>query len=193
MKISVQFEADSADDYDRIIAALSGPGRSLFHVNQPVEVAVTEPPVVSQDAVSPVPQQATPEPESPQIEPSEVEKPAKRTRGPNKPKMAPIVEEPEDEPMEVAPPVLKTPVGPAPKIEVQPVASRQDLLDVFSEYVQRYGINFGYTDISNLLQKNLGDGVRKASDVPDEALSKAVVAIRAAINDNPFNRKRDYA
>ena len=72
--------------------------------------------------------------------------------------------------------------------------SRQDLLDAFSEYVQQYGVSFGYTDISKLLQKHLGDGVRKASDVPEAAAAGGHRrAIKAAIAENPFNRKRDYA
>jgi hypothetical protein len=108
----------------------------------------------------------------------------------------------EEAPVE-APAATVTPQPLPPEISIQPTKaappkkeeplSRQDLLDVFAEYVQRYGANFGYTDISNLLQQHLGDGVRKASDVPEDALPVAIGAIRTAINDNPFNRKRDYA
>lgn len=71
--------------------------------------------------------------------------------------------------------------------------SRQDLLDVFSEYVTKFGVSFGYGDISTLLQKTFGENVRKASDVPDTGLGKAYAAIKAALEENPFNRKRDYA
>jgi hypothetical protein len=88
------------------------------------------------------------------------------------------------------------PVKPKPMPHALPengAATRQDLLDAFSEYVQRYGASFGFSDISQLLQKNLGDGVRKASDVPEDKLPVAIGAIKSAINDNPFNRKRDYA
>jgi hypothetical protein len=103
------------------------------------------------------------------------------------------VAEPEAEPQPEPAPV-KTKPKPMPHAQPENgAATRQDLLDAFSEYVQRYGASFGFSDISSLLQKNLGDGVRKASDVPEDKLPVAIGAIKSAINDNPFNRKRDYA
>ena len=113
------------------------------------------------------------------------ETPAEKPRRGRKPKAQPVDEAP----------VVAQPAEPAIELPKQPeeAYTRQDLLDVFSEYVQRYGVSFGYTDISSLLQKHVGDGIRKASDVPDAALGTAIAAISAALHDNPFNRKRDYA
>ena len=108
---------------------------------------------------------------------------------------------PKVQPVETVIPGAEVPASAPAPVQAAPVqtgngtgaATRQDLLDVFAEYVQRYGANFGYTDISGLLQKHLGEGVRKASDVPETSLGQAIAAIRAAILENPFNRKRDYA
>lgn len=194
MKISVQFEADSADDYDRILEALSGPGRAMFHgkhiptIGEQHTFARAD---AEDRAKARFVEAKTVEPEPVTEEPvltPHTEEPAEKPKRGRKPKMAPVTEEPEDEPTEA--PVA---APEAPKTNGKETVSRQDLLDVFAEYVQRYSANYGYTDISNLLQQNFGGNVRKASDVPEDMLGKAVAAIRAAITDNPFNRKRDYA
>jgi hypothetical protein len=194
MKISLHIEADTAEE---MAAALA-----VFHVKQ---LSADEIGLAREDAlfrqrkafveqepapvaVSPVPPQATPEPESPKIEPSEALKQPVDTKKRGRPfKAVPVEEAPVEAP--VAPPVAAQP----PKTNGKEAISRQDLLDVFAEYVQRYSANYGYTDISNLLQQNFGGAVRKASDVLDTQLPAAVAAIKAAIIDNPFNRKRDYA
>jgi hypothetical protein len=178
MKISLHIEADTAEE---MAAALA-----VFHVKQlsADEIGLARKAFVEQEpapvAVSPVPPQATPEPESPKTEPSEALKQPVDTKKRGRPfKAAPVEEAP----------VAAQP----PKTNGKEAISRQDLLDVFAEYVQRYSANYGYTDISNLLQQNFGGAVRKASDVLDTQLPAAVAAIKAAIIDNPFNRKRDYA
>jgi hypothetical protein len=196
-KISVQLEADSAEEFQALLAA--------FHV-KPAEQQVST--RTTEEALEPVTVRV-PEPEAEQPAVAEAKEPAQPRRGrPRKEKPAepaagaaasvdlPVAEtlpgsvEPEPE---AAPEPVK-PAKAAPKAkEPEIVVSRQDLLDAFSEYVQRYGASFGFSDISQLLQKNLGDGVRKASDVPEAQLQVAIGAIKTAIADNPFNRKRDYA
>jgi hypothetical protein len=189
MKISLHIEADSAEE---MTAALA-----VFHVNQLsaeeleakevllnaeiAEMMAAKAARVAQQEPKPVEPEPAPAPEPEPEKPAEPAVAAAKPRG--RPRIVPTVEAPVEAPK------------PAPKPKAEPieVVSRQDLLDVFAEYVQRYSANFGYTDISNLLQQHLGDGVRKASDVPDTMLPVAINAIKAAIIDNPFNRKRDYA
>lgn len=192
MKISVQFEAHSPQEYDHILATLSGPGRSMFHVKHSDEEVPVEP-VKGTEAEIPapvVPPVEAKEPEKPtEIEPPVIEpKIEKPKRGrPKAPVQQPVTEAPvtvHAEPAKQPDPALADHAN---------GVSRKDLLDVFSEYVQRYGANFGYTDVSKLLQQHIGDGVRKASDVPDGALATAIKAIKTAITENPFNRKVDYA
>jgi hypothetical protein len=137
--------------------------------------------------VEPTPVPAAPLPVPEEQPPVAAEAPVKARRG------RPRKETPAEPVASVEPAVAAQPAPtPAPSGNGSSV-SRQDLLDVFAEYVQRYGANFGYTDISGLLQKHLGEGVRKASDVPETSLGQAIAAIKAAILENPFNRKRDYA
>jgi len=66
---------------------------------------------------------------------------------------------------------------------------RANLMKVFAAYVQKYGTNFGYGDVSKLLQDNFGPEVRKSSDVTDDNLVKAVIVVQSAIEANPFGRK----
>lgn len=188
MKISVHLEADSPEELRHFF--------DVFHVKQfeapevvrteiaPLTIKSAELPTTEKiPEIKPVePVKETPEDIStvdvPAVTEQPVVTPAKRGRKPKAPE--PVTEAP------------AKPRDPALADHVNGV-SRKDLLDVFSEYVQRYGANFGYTDVSKLLQQHIGDGVRKASDVPDNALSAAIKAIKAAIIDNPFNRKVDYA
>jgi hypothetical protein len=128
-----------------------------------------------------VPQQAA--------EPAQ-EKP-KRTRKAKPPTVDETLQEALEEGKKQAAPV--EPEKPAPVKTNGKDVSRQDLLDTFSEYVAQYGVSFGYTDISKLLQTHLGEDVRKASDVPEASLAAAIDVVTKAIKENPFNRKRDYA
>jgi outer membrane biosynthesis protein TonB len=213
-KISVHLEADTAEEFASLLL--------VFHVKHLEDIVYQreredEADLLTKQAVSDVlyaqpkkPEpvstrtvEETPEPVTVRVPEPAAEAPVKSKRGrPFKtapvepaeaaqpavtPQPVPAVEEP-------VPAVVKA--APAPKVKeptIESVASRQDLLDVFSEYVQRYGASFGFSDISQLLQKHLGDGVRKASDVTEDKLSVAIGAIKTAIADNPFNRKRDYA
>jgi len=193
-KISVQLEADSAEEFMELIEAFK---RQDFNRTTAPAFA---PYAKHAETVAPQPEEQQ-EPESPPEAVAPVEAPVKPKRG-RPAKAAPVEPEAAVEPAEAEPVVEPEPepepVKAKPKAmpHAQPengAASRQDLLDAFSEYVQRYGASFGFSDISSLLQKNLGDGVRKASDVPEEKLSVAIGAIKTAIADNPFNRKRDYA
>jgi hypothetical protein len=201
MKISVQFEADSIEEAQAFF--------SMFHVNQsePIEApAKSLRPIPFAEAIADVGSEkldALVKEEAAQEEAIRAEE---------------IIEELKVEaPVKVEPPVIKTPRGRPPKISVpkeapkaeapvqppkpaekpirvkEPVATRQDLLDVFAQYVQRYGMNFGSLDISALLQQKFGDGVRRASDVSEADLPVAIGAIKQALSDNPFNRKVDYA
>ena len=203
-KISVQLEADSAEEFMELIEAFKR--RDFNRVTAPA----FKPYAKHTEPTTPQPEEQQ-EPEASQG-PSEAEGPAsiplEQLRAPKRrgrpAKAAPVepveatqptvgpqpvdaVEEPVPEPVKTKPKTM-----PHAKPE-NGAATRQDLLDAFSEYVQRYGASFGFSDISSLLQKNLGDGVRKASDVPEEKLQVAIGAIKTAIADNPFNRKRDYA
>jgi outer membrane biosynthesis protein TonB len=192
MKISVQFEADSAEEYDRVLEVLTGPGRSMFHVKPAAELVAQETQPTPAPKPAPVTQpipQPEPKVEEP-IEPTKPEQPeeplspsvVKGKRG--RPKKAqPIIETP----AEIVATVVNGPVATQP---AQDTVVRQDLLDTFNAYVQRYGYNFGYTDVSKLLQQTFGDDVKKSSDVTDADIGKAIAVVRAAINDNPFNRRR---
>ena len=191
-KISVQLEADSPEEFRALLAA--------FQPSWVVAPVAAVTPGEVEDALADYHSHAAPEAEQPAAEAKE---PAQPRRGrPRKEKPAPADEAPVEQAVaeqEAQPePVKAEPVKAKPKAmpHAQPengAATRQDLLDAFSEYVQRYGASFGFSDISSLLQKNLGDGVRKASDVPEAQLQVAIGAIKTAIADNPFNRKRDYA
>jgi hypothetical protein len=215
-KISVQIEADSAEEFRSLIASFFIPTTSdagvppqaepdekedlarqyettIGRIKKDIEAGTFGVESVTLEP-SQGPSEGTPPPVKPKrgrpaktapVEPAEATQPAVT------PQPVPPVEEPVSAVVETAA---------AAKVKTMPhaqpengAASRQDLLDAFSEYVQRYGASFGFSDISQLLQKNLGDGVRKASDVPEEKLSVAIGAIKTAIADNPFNRKRDYA
>jgi len=209
MKISVHIEADSAEELQHffetfqvkqpaspvaLAEAVSQTMREhgwvegssatrLFVPSEPVK-GTAEP--VSAPVVPPEPVKAVEKEPEPVVEaPASVE-PQKPARG-RPAKKAPEAEKPVEVPVAPVLAAAKTVAA------VTNGVTRQDLLDVFSEYVQRYGANFGYTDVSKLLQQNLGDGVRKASDVPETALKTAIAAIRSAITENPFNRKVDYA
>jgi len=200
-KISVHLEADTAEEFASLLL--------VFHVKHLEDIVYQreredEAELIRRKEVSDVlyaqPVRA-PEPEpEPEVEQpaAEAKEPAQPRRGrPRKEKPAEAAEAPV-EPAVAEQEATPEPVKAKPKAtpHAQPengAASRQDLLDAFSEYVQRYGASFGFSDISSLLQKNLGDGVRKASDVPEDKLSVAIGAIKTAIADNPFNRKRDYA
>jgi hypothetical protein len=200
-KISVQLEADSAEEFRALLSALYA---TVPMTGVPAGQAAMQS-LSPQESVSTRTVEEAPEPVTvrvPEAEQPAAEAPVKAKRG-RPAKTAPVEPEAAVEPAAAEPvaepePVKAEPVKAKPKTmpHAQPengAASRQDLLDAFSEYVQRYGASFGFSDISSLLQKNLGDGVRKASDVPEEKLSVAIGAIKTAIADNPFNRKRDYA
>jgi hypothetical protein len=186
MKISVQFEADSIEEAQAFF--------SMFHKQEavPVEARVVSQPLEAESApLTTLVQDVT---QSPVIPEPKIEAPI----APTKPE--PVAVKPPEKPARGRPAKKAVEPQPKPEAAVEPAlvehsngVSRKDLLDVFSEYIQRYGANFGYADVSKLLQQNLGDGVRKASDVPDSALGMAISAIKTAITDNPFNRKVDYA
>ena len=215
MKISLHIEADTPEEFDKAlnsivkfdILAAALQDRSESEPAPPwTDRAISQQPKPHTKPVEPEKEHpAHPEhPEHPEkpakseprTEPLAAEAPVKAKRGrPAKAKAKPV-----DEGLTVIPVAEVLASAPAP-VQAAPVqtgngtgaATRQDLLDVFAEYVQRYGANFGYTDISGLLQKHIGEGVRKASDVPETSLGQAIAAIKAAILENPFNRKRDYA
>jgi outer membrane biosynthesis protein TonB len=203
MKISLHIEADTAAEFQQALDVLHAAratnlAAGLIKEGWNPAVSAQQEPKPAKPAPIPMPAPAPAEPPAPTPVPEEqppvaAEAPVKARRG------RPRKETPAEEtttPAETAtvPPVT-APVqaATAPSGNGTGAATRQDLLDVFAEYVQRYGANFGYTDISGLLQKHIGEGVRKASDVPETSLGQAIAAIRAAILENPFNRKRDYA
>ena len=79
-----------------------------------------------------------------------------------------------------------------------PTATKQDVIDLMVAYAQKFdGTNnpgadsFTAADIPRILEPALGDGVTGLSKIPDdpEAYGAAVVAMKAAIEGNPFGRK----
>ena len=207
-KISVHLECDTPEEFRALLTA--------FHVElperwdswkhepkgdgKPVNKVYASEPEVSQgpsEAEGPAPAETAKEPAQPRRGRPRKEKPvepaAGEAAGVDLPVAGTLPGSVEPEPEAKPEPVKAKPKAMPHAQPENGAASRQDLLDAFSEYVQRYGASFGFSDISQLLQKNLGDGVRKASDVPEEKLSVAIGAIKTAIADNPFNRKRDYA
>lgn len=229
-KISVHLEADSAEEFQALLAAFQlqatppapAQGDDLTRMYEGVSriaaKIIAEEPAgtrTTEEAPDPVTVRV-PEPEVEQPVAAAPQEPAQPRRGRPRKEKAEKPVGPAAEPAvgvvlpvpgvvheggqteEAAPKAEAAPAPVKPKImpHAKPengAATRQDLLDAFSEYVQRYGASFGFSDISQLLQKNLGDGVRKASDVPEDKLPVAIGAIKTAIADNPFNRKRDYA
>lgn len=200
MKISVQFEANSPEELQAILAAFHvkpaiieqypqlDDDRDLDELVKDLRAARTpaEPTVVreAERAESEVLTPLIQEPETVHApEPVAAEAPVKAKRG-RKPKMQPVQDddaEPEQEAV----------------IEVQqpePVSgpSRTDLSATFNEYIRQYG-HFGFNDVSTLLQNTFGENVRKASDVSDENLAKAISVVKQAVVENPFNRKTAYA
>jgi len=196
-KISVHLEADSPEEFRALLAAFQlqatpppppAQGDDLTRMYEGVSRIAAK--IIAEEPVETPAEPMKPKRGRPfKTVPVEPEPPVAVQPGPEVAQPAAEV---------VAAPEVAAPKPAKPKAmpHAQPengAATRQDLLDAFSEYVQRYGASFGFSDISSLLQKNLGDGVRKASDVPEDKLPVAIGAIKTAIADNPFNRKRDYA
>jgi len=201
MKISVQLEATSADELLEFFAAFHVKHLdSWAHEPKSDEIAQypkldTEP--EQEDATTAAPEptvEATPTQPQESV-PQQAAEPAPekptRTRKAKPPSVDETLQEALEEGKKQAAPV--EPEKPAPVKTNGKDVSRQDLLDTFSEYVAQYGVSFGYTDISKLLQTHLGEDVRKASDVPEASLAAAIDVVTKAIKENPFNRKRDYA
>jgi hypothetical protein len=209
MKISVHIEADSAEELQAALAAFhvkgvdETPQIPLESIIKDVPVAsmpLTDTPLTAQDVATESYVKRTEEGIAAQVVPLDEIKTL--TEKPESVAKAPVEPKPTEKPARGRPgrktaepaPVAEAPVAPQ-KAPVEPIQmlTRKDLLDVFSEYVARYGVAFGYNDVSALLQQHFGNGVRKASDVADKDLASAIRTIKSAINDNPFNRKRDYA
>jgi len=212
-RISLQIEADSADEYLTILTRIvplavvarhKNDWAAPFHDVEPDEAEQPQPDI--QSGTFGIKQDDEPAPvevaryDGTTGEPVE-EKKARKPRGPNKPKMAPVTE---DAPEEVEH-VGTVAVGIRKAEEEKPavtervpegngeVLTRTDLGDTIAGYVRKYGINFAQTDVSKMLQDMFGADVRKKSDVPDDqpSLRKAITTITQATIDNPYNRKVD--
>jgi len=216
-RISLQIEADSADEYLTILTRIVPLAVVARHKNdwaEPFKDVEPDEAEVPQSGTFGI-KQEEPEatvaqwplapvltPEEPDQPPAEI-KPARKPRGPNKPKMPPVsVDAPQEEDEHVG----TVAVGTRKVEEEKPavtervpeegngeVLTRMDLGDTIAGYVRKYGINFAQTDVSKMLQDMFGADVRKKSDVPDDqpSLRKAISAITQATIDNPYNRKVD--
>ena len=141
-------------------------------------------------------------PEKPAKAPAEPDKPTEPETAPAKP------EEQEEQPAAAQAPVAAKKRGRRTKAEMQAtqaaaapeapakaaparagVFTRDDLTAVFREYVTKFGYSAAAADVSKLLQQNLGAGVRKSSDVADDAIPQAIAIVKAAVTENPFSRK----
>lgn len=201
MKISLVIESDSVEEFRAALATLMPAGgsdkeylaavaaRTASVVRDLEKREVTSPP----DTFRPDTQEETAPAEAPaaaEAPPATMEPPvkAKKPRG-RKPK----AEGGEAPPTTTAPYVEVAPATPAKQASPKSGAigvTRDDLMAIFSRYVQKYGTNFGYTDVSKMLTDTFGPGVRKSSDVTDDNLAKAVAVVSHAIEANPFARKR---
>jgi hypothetical protein len=186
MKISLHAEFDTAEEYSAFVDML---------VARPVNVRPFTTAAVIQELEAAQPPKPQPKPTEPK--PTE----------PDEPQPAAVVaEEPALQGAEVqeAPKEPKKGRGrPRKETTEQPPAEtaatapvnggvedmRANLMKVFAGYVQKYGTNFGYGDVSKLLQDNFGPDVRKSSDVTDDNLVKAVLVVQGAIDANPYGRK----
>lgn len=185
MRISLNIECETLEDFQKVMLALGKapditPAATVQAVAETIdrlkaETAV-EAPVVEPELVKVPPVEEQTPPVAMQQQPVEAKKRAPRTR-----KAAPPP--PPEKPAEVVP----TANGNGAAIAS---ATKDDLMNIFRDYVQRYGTNAGYADVSKILQQTFGDSVRKASDVSEEHYGKAVLVVRQAIETNPFNRKR---
>ena len=85
--------------------------------------------------------------------------------------------------------VLQGSVAPVKTTGKAAIFTRDDLTAVFKEYVTKFGYAAAASDVSKLLQQNLGAGVRKSSDVSDDAIPQAIAIVKNAVVENPFSRK----
>jgi len=184
MKISLHAEFDTAEEYSAFVDML---------VARPVNVRPFTTAAVIQELEAAQPPK--PQPKPTELKPTE----------PDEPQPAAVVAEAPLQGAEVqeAPKEAKKGRGrPRKETIEQPPADtapaqvnggvedmRANLMKVFAGYVQKYGTNFGYGDVSKLLQDNFGPDVRKSSDVTDDNLVKAVLVVQSAIDANPYGRK----
>lgn len=199
MKISLVIEADSVDDFVAAIEAINTrpikmrPFPEAVEIQKIIETVETlkteqeQPPA----ATAPVAPPAHAEPSSQPAaagEPAAAVAPveAKKPRGRRK------KEETAAAPSPAAAAAVATTAGTKPTSSNGGSTEelRKRLMQTFADYVQRYGTNFGYTDVSKMLTDTFGPGVRKSSDVTDDNLAKAVAVVGQAIEANPFGRRR---
>jgi hypothetical protein len=202
MKISLVIEAETVEEFTAAIEAINTrpisvrmftppvvqePGIALAAARQEQEQEQEQPPA----ATAPVVPSAPVEAQSPQTAPAEpaaaaaapVE--AKKSRGRGKKAEAAASPSTAANTTVSAPPVTQPTSSKGGR-----TATRDDLMKTFASYVQRYGTNYGYTDVSKMLTDTFGPGVRKSSDVTDDNLDQAVAVVAGAIEANPFGRKR---
>lgn len=194
MKISLHAEFDSAEEYSAFVDML---------IARPVNVRpFTTAAVIQELEATPKPKpedkpQPPTEPDEPQpaavvaeAPPAPAEAPVEAKKGRGRPRKA--------QPAETSAAAAAAPAATAP-VQAPPAAAngpamtespREVLGNVFGAYVRRYGTGVGYTDVSKLLTENFGAGVRKQSDLNDEQLPKAIAVVSAAIESNPFQRRR---
>jgi hypothetical protein len=197
MKISLVIEADSVDDFVAAIEAINTrpikvrPFPEAVEVQKVVDTLATleqeQPPAATAPVAPPAHVEPLPQPAvagEPAVAAAPVE--AKKPRG--RPKKAEAATVP---PTTEAPAVTTT-AGTTPTSSNGGSIDelRKRLMQTFADYVQRYGTNFGYTDVSKMLTDTFGPGVRKSSDVSDDNLARAVAVVGQAIEANPFGRRR---
>jgi hypothetical protein len=191
MKISLVIESDNMEELVDGLIMLSGNGpaalttKEVAKIVDKLQVEAAQPP-----KPKPQPKPTEPKPtepdepqpaavvaEEPALQGAEVqEKPKEAKKGRGRPRRE-TTEQP--------------PAGTAATAQVNGGVEdmRANLMKVFAGYVQKYGTNFGYGDVSKLLQDNFGPDVRKSSDVTDDNLVKAVLVVQSAIDANPYGRK----
>ena len=206
-KISLHVEADSPDEFLELLSAFTRNQVQGFvpkddgvyaEAERREDTATEELITIAKDFVAQEAKKWPPAPvltpEEPDQPPAEI-KPARKPRGPNKPKMAPVTEEAPEEVEHVGTVAVSTdaPASVEQGNGKDEVLTRMDLGDTIAGYVRKYGINFAQTDVSKMLQDMFGADVRKKSDVPDDqkSLRQAIATITQATIDNPYNRKVD--
>lgn len=197
MKISFVIESDNMEEFHRALVLLgqsAGPTpTATLHKAAAVvaELEAAQPPKPKPVPTEPKPVPTEPDEPEPaavvaEAPPAPAEAPVEAKKGRGRPRKAPVAET-------GAAPVAVAPVAAPPAPVNGPTVGetpREALGHVFGAYVRRYGTGVGYSDVSKILTDTFGPGIRKQSDLPDEHLPKAIAVVAAAIESNPFQRRR---
>jgi hypothetical protein len=192
MKISLVIESDNMEEFHRALVLLGqSAGPTPTATLHKAAAVVEELKAAQKPQPQPKPDEPKPQPDEPQpaavVAEAPAEAPAEAKKGRGRPRKAPAADTVEERQWQATESRIAAQGDAQVNGGVEDM--RANLMKVFAGYVQKYGTNFGYGDVSKLLQDNFGPDVRKSSDVTDENLVKAVIVVQNAIEANPYGRK----